>query len=71
MKTTISYADRETPNFDAVADIQNYLGDRYETVAEVVKPLPWEQFQIACSFAGIEGFPVTAWFRHFNGEEAV
>ena len=72
MKTTVSYKNSPCPNADAVADIQSYLGDRYERAVEIVKPITdFEQFAFACSFIGIEGFPVRAWFRHFHGEDAI
>lgn len=72
MKRTVDYAFSPCPNADAVADIQEYLGDRYDRVAAYLRTITdFGQFQLWCSFAGIEGFPVKAWFRHFHGEDAV
>lgn len=68
MSMTRSYAKSPAPAFDAVADIQFYLGDKYARVRDIVKEIKdCEQFAIACSFVGIQGFPVKAWYEHFNG----
>ena len=72
MKIEVSYAKSEAPNFDALEDIKDYLGGRYEKIAEQVKAIKeFETFEIICGFLGIEGFPVKAWFRHFHGGDAV
>lgn len=70
MKTTIDYSKSPAPDFDCVADVQAYLGKRYDSVAEQFKKLNADQFTIACSFIGIEGRPIRAWFDHFHGKGA-
>ena len=68
MKTTIDYAASEAPSFDAVEDVKDYLGSRYDAVASEMKRITdCEQFAMWCAFAGIEGFPVRAWYEHFHG----
>lgn len=69
MKTTISYNQSPAPAFDAVQDIKEYLGERYDRVApEIAKVKHCGQFALACSMGGIEGFPVKAWYEHFHGQ---
>jgi hypothetical protein len=70
MKTTIDYSKSPAKSFDAVEDIKDYLGlDRWEKVspefAQIKDP---EQFSAWAGFAGIEGFPVKAWYELYHGE---
>lgn len=68
MKTTIDYAKSPAPQTDAVADIQEYFGERYDKVAEMMKGVEdCRAFQFYCGLAGVEGFPVRAWYEHFHG----
>lgn len=70
MKTTIDYSQSAAPAFDAVEDIKEYLGkDRWEQVSpEMAKITDREQFAAFASFAGIEGFPVRAWYELYHGQ---
>jgi hypothetical protein len=70
MHTTIDYNKSPTPQFDAVEDIRDWLGkERYKTVApEMAKLSNCEAFAMYCSLAGIQGFPVKAWYEHFHGQ---
>lgn len=71
MKTTIDYKKSIAPKFDAVEDIRQHLGDRYDMVSKYMKTVTdVDQFAAACSISGIEGFPVIAWYDHFYGEGA-
>ncbi len=72
MKTTIDYAKSPAPNFDAVQDIIDYLGQaKYDTLApEMAKVKDIDTFMAYCGLAGIQGFPVRAWYDHFHGEGA-
>lgn len=71
MKTTIDYAKSPAPAFDAVEDIKDYLGDRYDKIAhEMGRIHDPELFGLFCDFAGISGFPVGAWYDHFHGQGA-
>ena len=58
-------ADRDAA---AIADIRDWLGqerdDRLcETFAAQEQPMSQEDFAVVCSFAGIQGLPVQAWYR--------
>lgn len=69
MKTTIDYTNSPTKAFDAVEDIKEYLGDRYRTCADYMKTVTdVDTFMALCGIAGIEGYPVRAWYDHFHGE---
>lgn len=69
MRVTKDYSQSFAPNWEAVNDVMNYLGDRYAAIAaqmkEVIDP---DHFSFYCAFAGIEGMPVRAWYDHFHGE---
>lgn len=50
----------------AIADIIDYMGKaRYNKATDMFSkrsPMSFEQFQLACSFAGVQGYPVKAWY---------
>lgn len=53
----------------AIQDIKDYLGEaKFDEVTAIVKnsPKPYnlEQFLLAVSFAGIQGYPAKAWYNH-------
>lgn len=71
MHTKVDYTKSSAPNFDAVNDIMEWLGDKYATVApEMAKVTDTDAFMFYCGLAGIQGFPVRAWYDHFHGEGA-
>lgn len=55
----------------ALQDIKDYLGeDKFESTTEIMRNgmIPYEQFTMAMMFmAGIEGYPVKAWYEHVYG----
>ena len=60
---TVADADRA-----ALKDIAEWMGqERYdrlcETFAALEQPMSQEDFAVVCSFAGIQGYPVEAWYR--------
>jgi hypothetical protein len=73
MKTTKDYTNSPAKNFDAVNDIMDYLGKKkYNEVVksgigQITDP---NHFSFLCMIAGIEGFPVIAWYDHFHGQGA-
>ena len=69
MHNTIDYAKSPAPAFDAVEDVRNWFGAKYDTIAqELSKVTNCAQFALYCSLAGIQGFPVKAWYEHFHGQ---
>lgn len=69
MHHTVNYSKSPAPSFDAVNDIQEWFGDRYERLAEQMRFVTdCELFALLCSFAGVSGFPVKAWYEHFHGQ---
>ena len=73
MRRTIDYKKSPCPRFDAVADIMEYLGqEKYDEFVRLgmgqFKNV--RQFSFFCMLAGIDGFPVEAWYDHFHGEGA-
>lgn len=72
MKTTVDYSKSPAKNFDAVEDIKKYLGPRKwkEVSPEMATVTNVRQFDVLCGLAGIEGFPVVAWFDLYHGEGA-
>lgn len=70
MKTTIDYTNSPAKNFDAVEDIKEYLGAKKwaEVSPEMARITNVHQFNFFCGLAGIEGFPVQAWYDLYHGE---
>lgn len=73
MKTTKDYSKSPAKSFDALEDIRDYLGAaRWEALYPQMKAVTHpRQFTFFCSIAGIEGFPVTAWYDHYHGQGAL
>lgn len=72
MHTFIKY---EGTNFEkeqkALKDIEEWFGDRWETVVpvmvhEVARGVTPKQFELLCSFAGIEGYPVQVLYKYIT-----
>lgn len=54
----------------AIQDIKEYIGDdRFETLTEKFKQMSpsLEQFELMVSFAGVQGYPVKAWYNYIYG----
>lgn len=56
----------------AIEDIKDYMGaEKFEELTKRVKvEYPnWtlEQFRMAVSFAGVQGYPVKAWYNYIYG----
>lgn len=71
MRQIKDYTKSLTPKFDAVNDIIDYLGQtKYDELIEkgIGKFTNINQFNFFCMLAGIDGFPVIAWYDHFHGE---
>ncbi len=69
MHNTVDYSKRLTPNFDAVNDVKSWFGDRWDQISpEMAKITNPNQFALAASFGGIQGFPVKAWYELYHGE---
>lgn len=56
----------------AMKDIEEWLGDRFSTVEATVKRVvdggcPFDEFQFAVSFVGIQGYPVKVWYQRLGG----
>lgn len=69
MHTTIDYSKSPSPQFDAVQDIMEWFGHKYPVIArELCRIKDQEQFTCWCSFGGVTGFPVKAWYEHFHGQ---
>lgn len=68
MKTKKDYSDRNTPYFDAVEDVKDYFGARWTKVSAIMGRIkdPYG-FQACANFAGLEGFPVEAWYELYHG----
>ena len=68
--TTINYSNSPAPAFDAVEDIRQWLGPTYDKLIEagIGNETSHAKFALYCSFAGIQGFPVKAWYESFHGE---
>jgi len=69
MHTTIDYGklDGKAKEDKAIADIVNWFGaERYATLTAAFKKEPkptLDRFHLMCSIAGVQGYPVTVWYR--------
>lgn len=68
MHYNISYSglSPQAAHDKAIADIREYMGtDKYETLTAQFagrEPMPLAAFELVVSFAGVQGFPVKAWY---------
>ena len=76
MKQTVNYSKlpADGKQIRAVLDIKEYLGaekfNNIETqITQLEKPLTGDQFAFLCSVAGIEGYPVDAWYMSLYGDD--
>ncbi len=72
MKMTRDYSKSPSKNFDAVEDIKSWFGP--QKWAQVSPMMAREKnpnaFSFYCMIAGIDGFPVQAWYDLYHGEGA-
>lgn len=70
MHNTIDYGKSPSPAVDAINDIKSWLGqDRWDKLyPEMSKVTNCYQFAMFCSLAGIQGFPVKAWYELIHGQ---
>jgi len=69
MKTKRDYSKSNAKAFDAVEDIKGYFGDRWEKVSLLMRDIPNVQsFSTWANFAGIEGYPIEAWYDLYFGQ---
>lgn len=69
MHTTKDYSKSITPSFDAVEDVKKWLGRKWDTISpQISKIKDREQFALYADLAGIQGFPVAAWYELYHGQ---
>lgn len=70
MHNTIDYSKSPAPAFDALEDIKSWLGpERWVKIyPEMAAIKHCGNFAMFCALAGIQGFPVIAWYEHYHGE---
>ena len=66
---TVNYEglDKVTKHNKAIQDIKDYLGeDRFNQITELVRKDSYtlDQFRMAVSFAGVQGYPAKAWYNY-------
>ena len=70
MHYTVSYEglSSQEKHDKALGDLKEYLGeDRFEQLTRELSRHPdltLEQFEFYASFAGVQGYPVRAWYLH-------
>lgn len=75
MHHTIKYDSQGDPAAaaaKAMQDIEAWLGPRFSTVEATLKDAvargcPLDEFQIAVSFVGIQGYPARVWYQKLGG----
>lgn len=70
MHNTIDYGKSPSPAFDAVEDIKSWLGPKRwaKLQPEMSKVKHCGNFAMFCALAGIQGYPVRAWYELINGQ---
>lgn len=70
MHNTIDYSKSPSPASDAVNDIKEWLGqDRWDRVSpELAKVTNADAFTMLAGLAGVQGFPVKAWYELYHGQ---
>lgn len=75
MHHTVRYdteGDPAAAEVKAMQDVEAWLGDRYSVVEATLKTAiargcPLDEFQIAVSFVGIQGYPAKVWYQKLGG----
>lgn len=72
MHTEVDYTNRPSAKFDAVEDVKSWIGpERWAKLSlQMAKVTNPEHFAIYADLAGIQGFPVEAWYDLYHGEGA-
>lgn len=72
MKMNKDYSRSPAKNFDAVEDIKFWLGEKKyaEVSPQMAGVRDPKTFAFYCEMAGIQGFPVQAWYDLHHGEGA-
>lgn len=70
MHITIDYSKSPSKAFDAVEDIKEWLGaERWDVISpEMAKVKNCEAFEMYASLAGVQGYPVVAWYELYHGQ---
>lgn len=69
MKFTKDYTKSPAKRFDAVEDVKSWLGEGFSKISTHLGQFKDPaDFALGCSFVGVAGFPVEAWYDHINGE---
>lgn len=70
MHTTIDYSGSPSMAFDAVEDIKEWLGKaKWDEISPMMaKVTDCEQFRMYAWLAGVQGFPVKAWYEIYHGQ---
>jgi hypothetical protein len=70
MHATIDYSKSPAPAFDAVEDIKSWLGQaKWNQVHPMLSEISnVRMFEAYANLAGIQGFPIVAWWESIHGE---
>lgn len=70
----VDYSEIQDPiakHNKAIEDIKEYMGEeRFANLTNTFKEYPnlsLEQFTLYCSIAGVQGYPVKAWYNYCYG----
>lgn len=71
MHSTVDYSKSPAPRFDAVEDVIQWFGAKWDEVSSMMEAVTDPHvFGILADFAGIKGFPVECWYDLYHGEGA-
>jgi hypothetical protein len=71
MHQNFDYSKSAAPHSDAVIHVRDWFGDRWDEISPLMKGITDpHMFRRWAAFAGIEGFPVEAWYDLYRGRGA-
>ena len=69
MKATVDYSKSPAKAFDAVQDVKDWFGDRWDQVSPMMADIKDPQtFSFYANFGGVSGYPVEAWYELYHGQ---
>lgn len=69
MHNKVKYGKRLTPAFDAVQDVKDWFGPKWDEVSAMMSQIKDVQtFAFYADFGGVSGYPVEAWYELYHGQ---
>jgi hypothetical protein len=71
MHITVSYDNSPCHKADAIDDIKDWFGPRWDSVSSQMQTVTSVRaFGMLAAISGVQGFPVKAWYDLYHGDGA-